>query len=220
MYSTISGPIPLATMAGTAPVTSSSVGNGASTVAAWAGRGWRRRVASVTRARVPSEPDDELGQVVAAGRLHELAAGADDLAGAQDGLEPEHLVAGHAVLDGPHPAGVGGHVAAQAGRALAGEDRVDETRAAAVASSSSVQGDPGLDHGHVVVRVDLEDGRHPLEARPRRPPGLGTQRAGQAGARAPGGDGHAQLGGQPAPPPPPRRRRPVAPPPPAAGAWR
>ena len=39
MYSTSSGPMPLATIFGTAAVTSSSVANGASTVAAYAGRG-------------------------------------------------------------------------------------------------------------------------------------------------------------------------------------
>ncbi len=56
MYSRISGPTPLATTSGTAAVTSSSVANGASTVAAWARRGWSRRIASVTSASVPSEP--------------------------------------------------------------------------------------------------------------------------------------------------------------------
>ena len=71
-------------------------------------------------------PDDELGEVVAAGGLHELAAGAHHLARRQHDLEPEHLVAGDAVLHGPHAAGVGGHVAAEAGGVLAGEDGVDE----------------------------------------------------------------------------------------------
>ena len=39
MYSRMSGARPLATMRGTAAVTSVSVRNGASTVAAWGGRG-------------------------------------------------------------------------------------------------------------------------------------------------------------------------------------
>ena len=56
MYSRISGPTPLATIAGTAAVTSSSVGNGASTVAWCSGRGYSLSVASVTSASVPSEP--------------------------------------------------------------------------------------------------------------------------------------------------------------------
>ena len=71
--------------------------------------------------------DDQLGQVVAAGRLHELPPGGDDLAGAQHRLDAQYVVAGDAVLDGPHPPGIGGHVAADAGRLLAGEDRIDQS---------------------------------------------------------------------------------------------
>ena len=44
----------------------------------------------------------------------------------EHGLEPEHLVAGHAVLHRAHAAGVGRDVAAEAGAVLAGEHRVDE----------------------------------------------------------------------------------------------
>ena len=50
--------------------------------------------------------DDELGEVVAGRRLHELAAGPDDLARREHRFEPEHLVAGHAVLHCAHAAGV------------------------------------------------------------------------------------------------------------------
>ena len=107
-------------------------------------------------------PHDELGQVVAARRLHEPAAGADDLAGAEHHLEAQDVVAGHAVLDGPHPAGVGGDVATEAGRLLAGEHRVDQP-VGDEGRVQSGQGHPGLDHGHVVGRVDLEDAVHPLE---------------------------------------------------------
>ena len=56
MYSRIIGPTPLATIAGTALVMASIDANGASTVAACAGRGYNRKVASVTIARVPSDP--------------------------------------------------------------------------------------------------------------------------------------------------------------------
>ena len=41
---------------------------------------------------------DELREVVARCRLHELAAGADDLAGAEHRFETEHLVPRDAVL--------------------------------------------------------------------------------------------------------------------------
>ena len=52
----MSGPMPLATIRGTAAVTCSSVANGASTVAWCGSRGWSLTVASVTSASVPSEP--------------------------------------------------------------------------------------------------------------------------------------------------------------------
>ena len=56
MYSRMSGPTPLRTSAGTAPVTWSSVAKGARTVVWWAGRGYTLSSASVTSASVPSEP--------------------------------------------------------------------------------------------------------------------------------------------------------------------
>ncbi len=130
--------------------------------------------------------DHQLGQVVAAGRLHEPAAGGDHLTGAEHRLDAQHVVAGHPVLDRPHAPGIGGHVATQAGRLLAGEHRVDQ----AVRGQGLVQlgqGHPGLDHGHVVVGVDLQDAVHPLEG-DHHPLRGGDAPAGQAGARAPGGE--------------------------------
>jgi hypothetical protein len=56
MYSRISSPTPLATTCGTAAVTSAGEANGASSVAWQGSRGYSRSVASVTRAKVPSEP--------------------------------------------------------------------------------------------------------------------------------------------------------------------
>ena len=166
-------------------------------------------MARVTRARVPSDPIDELGEVVAAGGLHEPAAGGDDLARAEHGLEAEDVVAGNSVLDGPHAAGVGRDVAAETGRLLAGEDGVDEAERGEGGVELG-QGDPGLDHGDLVGHVDLEDGRHALEgdddaAR------HGNRRARQSGAGAAGRDRHAELA-RPRPRwPPPRRWRPDGP---------
>ena len=107
-------------------------------------------------------PDHQLGEVIAACRLHELAPGDEHLAGAEHGLDAEHVVAGHAVLDRPHPPGIGGHVAAQAGRLLPGEHRIDEARRQQGCIELG-QGDTGLDDGHMVGQVDLEDPVHPFE---------------------------------------------------------
>ena len=150
-------------------------------------------MASVTMASVPSGPDDELGEVVAARRLHVLPAAADHLTGAQHGFDAEHLVAGHAVLHGPHAAGVGGHVAAEAGAVLAREHRVDEAvdRGGGI---ELVEGDTGLHDGDVVLEVDLEDLGHVLE-RHQDPAVAGDARTREPGAAAPGRDRYAQLGG-------------------------
>ena len=56
MYSTRSGPTPLATTGGTAAATRSTVAKGANRVVWCPGRGCSRRMTRVTRARVPSEP--------------------------------------------------------------------------------------------------------------------------------------------------------------------
>ena len=127
MYSRISGPTPLATIRGTACMTSSRVRNGASTVALCAAR----RVQPQRRLRDQRQralgADDQLREVVAGRRLHEAAAGADDLAGRQHRLDPEHLVTGHAVLHRAHAARVGGDVATEARAVLARVDGVDQT---------------------------------------------------------------------------------------------
>ena len=93
--------------------------------------------------------DDELGQVVAGGHLGDLAAGPDDLAGRQHRLQPEHVIAGHPVLDRTHSAGVGSDVAADAGGQLARVNRV--LQAGADGRGVQVgQRHPGLDDGDLV----------------------------------------------------------------------
>ena len=139
----------------------------------------------------PLGPDDELGQVVAAGGLHEPAARGDDLARAQYGLEAEDVVAGDPVLDGPHAPGVGGHVAAEAGRLLPGEHRVDETQRGQRRVQIG-QGHARLDHGHLVGRIDLLDGGHALEG-DHDPAFDRDRRARQSGARPAGRDRNGQL---------------------------
>ena len=137
--------------------------------------------------------DDELGEVVAGGGLHELAARGDGLAGAEHRGEPEHLVARDAVAHRPHAASVGGHVAAEAGRVLAGEHGVDQPDGGGGLVELG-EGDPGLDPGDVVVEVELEDLGHAVE-RHEHAVGLGDARSREARARAPRRDGSAVLGG-------------------------
>ncbi len=56
MYSRMRGWTPEATMRGTTAATSATEAKGASSEAVSVSRGWSRSVASVTRAKVPSEP--------------------------------------------------------------------------------------------------------------------------------------------------------------------
>jgi hypothetical protein len=103
------------------------------------------------------------------------------------------VLAGDAVLHRPHAAGVGVDVAAQAGAVLAREHRVDEPPRRQL-GVELVELHAGLDHGDVVVLVDLEDVVHPLE-RHHDAAGLGDAGARHARARAPGGDRDAVLVG-------------------------
>src|SRR5262245_18627868 len=66
--------------------------------------------------------DHELCQVVAAGHFHELATGADHLAGREHRGQAEYLVARHAVLDRLHATGVGADVAADRRAVFARDD--------------------------------------------------------------------------------------------------
>ena len=115
----------------------------------------------------------ELREVVAGGGLHELAAGADDLAGGQHRFEAEHLVAGDAVLHRAHAAGVRGDVAAEARAVLARVDGVGEAERRERLVELG-EGDAGLHDGDEVLGVDLEDLVHRARTR-------STQRVGSSG---------------------------------------
>ncbi len=103
------------------------------------------------------------------------------------------MVPGHAVADGTHATGVGADVPAQRRRLFAGRHRVDETQGSQLLVEL-LEGDPGLDHGDLVLGVDLADVVHPVE---------GQQDAvahrdggpGEPGPAAPGDHGHALLVG-------------------------
>ena len=138
--------------------------------------------------------NDQLGEVVAAGRLHELAAGLDDLAGAQHRLDAQDVVAGHPVLHRPHPPGIGGDVAAQAGRLLTGEHGVQQLMGDQ-GGVEVVQRHPRLDHGHVVIGVDLDDAVHPLE-RHHQPAFHRGASPGKPGPRSPRGERYSPTAGQ------------------------
>ena len=162
MYSRMDGLMPLCTMCGTACATSARVANGARTVDDLGEPGLDLHRDLGRDGQGALRADEQLGQVVAARALDELAAGAQHGAVGQHHLEPEHVVAGHAVADGAHAAGVGGHVPAERAALLARRDRVDEAERRQLAVEL-LERHAGLDHGDLVLGVDLEDPLHAVE---------------------------------------------------------
>ena len=134
-------------------------------------------------------PDQQRDEVVAGHALGGLAADPDELAGAGDDLEGEDVVAGDAVLDAAHPAGVRRDVAADRRPGRAGRVRWVPEAVLGAGGAQVVVDDAGLDHREAFDGVDLQDGRHPLEADDdAAADGVGA--AGQAGAGAARDDRH------------------------------
>ena len=90
------------------------------------------------------------GEVVAR-PLVGLAAEPDELAGAGDHLEPEHVVHGDAVLQAVRSARIGRRVAADGGHHLAGRIRGEEVAALPRGLAQPQVDEPGL-HGGAAVR--------------------------------------------------------------------
>jgi hypothetical protein len=103
-----------------------------------------------------------LGEVVAGRGLDDSAAGANDLAGGERQLQAEDVLAGDTVLDGLHPAGVGGDVAADGRAVLARVHRVGQPDLGKH-SVELVELDAWLYDGEMSLLVDLVDAVHPLE---------------------------------------------------------
>ena len=166
MYSRISGPSPLSTiLRHRARITDVEVGERREHAWPCSGsRGWSFSGDLGDERERALGPDDQLGEVVAgATPSTNLPPVRMTSPVGSTACEAEHVVAGDAVLDRPHAAGVGGDVAAEA-RATARPGRPGRRgRRRRSCSSSSVSVTPGLHDGHVVVGVDLEDPVHPLE---------------------------------------------------------
>jgi hypothetical protein len=133
-------------------------------------------------------------EVVTRRGLDEFPTRAHHGAIGQHHLQAEDVVAGHPVADGAHAAGVGGDVAAEGCTGLTRRHRVDEIqrRQGAV---QLLKGDARLDHGHLVLPVDLFDGPHPVEG-DHDPVGHGLAATGEPGATAPDDHGESELAGR------------------------
>ena len=102
-------------------------------------------------------------QVVAGDVFYGLAAGLQDRAVRQHDLETHDVIGRHAVLDGPHAAGVLRHVAAD-GRELPARrvGRIEEPPGGAVVVEID-RAHPGLGCHHHVSLVQFDDPRHAVE---------------------------------------------------------
>ena len=136
------------------------------------------------------------GEVVAGDALGRAPPEPDDLAGAGDDLEAEHVVAGDAVLEAADAAGVGGDVAAD--RRPGGAGRVRRVPEAVLGAGrpQPVVDDARLDDGEALDGVDLEDPVHGVE-RDDDAAGHRVRAAGEAGAGAAGDDRDAVRGAEP-----------------------
>ena len=132
--------------------------------------------------------DEQLGQVVPARALDELAARAQHLAIGQHHFESEHVMAGHAVANGPHAAGVGGHVPAERAALLARGDGVDEAERRELAVEL-LERHARLHDGDLVLGIDLADALHAVEGQ-QDAVGHRDRRPGKTGAAATGNDRH------------------------------
>ncbi len=114
-------------------------------------------------AQRPFGTGEEARQVVARDVLDGLAAGLQDRAVGEDHFEAHDVVGRHAVLDGPHAAGILRHVAADGGEFPACRvGRVEEPLGGAVVVEID-RANPGLGPDHHVVLVEFDDLRHALQ---------------------------------------------------------
>ena len=137
----------------------------------------------------PLGTGEEALEVVTGDVLDRLAAGLEDRPVGQDHFETHHVVGRHAVLDGPHAAGVLRHVAADGGELPARRvGRIEEPLGGAVVVQID-RAHARLGRDHHVSLVELDDPRHAVEAE-----GdaafQGDAAAGAAARRAPRRDGN------------------------------
>ena len=190
-YSRMDGSMPLLTMWGTACATSASVPNGASTVDDAVNLGWTFTVTSVVTASVPSEPIRSWVRSYPLEHLTNLPPVRSTPAVGQHHLQPEHVVAGHAVAHGAHATRIGGDVPAEGAALLAGGDRVDEPERGQL-GVELLERHAGLHHCDLVLGVDLSDPLHAVEGE-EKPVGHRDGGARESGAAATGDDRHAVL---------------------------
>ncbi len=156
----------------------------------------------------PLRADQQRAQVVSGHALGGAPPQPDHLAAAGDHLQPQHVVAGDAVLDAAHPAGVGGDVAAYGRPGGAGRVRRVPQPVLGAGPAQIVVDDAGLHHGQPLAGVDLQHLVHGLEGHhdgavqgvgPARQPGARAARHQRHPVlQAPAHQG-AHLGGGPGP---------------------
>ena len=114
--------------------------------------------------RVPSEPVNSAGQVIACHALEGLVSGAHQRAVSQDNVQGQDRIAGDPVFRAAQATRVGGHVAAHGGDAVAGRiRRIHEPMLVGGRVEVSVD-DAWFHHGQFVVGTDLQDPVHPFQA--------------------------------------------------------
>ena len=141
----------------------------------------------------PLRADDQILHRIARAVLDDLAAERDDLPVRQHDLQPAHIVAGDAVLDGAHAARVGADVTADRGGFFARVGRVEKALLLDIGVDLHEQHARLYGQSQIVL-VELEEAVH--EAHVEQDAALrGDRRADETGARAARGDGDVLTGG-------------------------
>ena len=106
---------------------------------------------------------DEVSEVVAGDSFHGLPAGSDYFAGRESHGEAEHIVPGHAVLDGPQSSGTFGYIPPDRRYVPAGRIRRIKKPDLFNGFLEVGSNDPGFHFGYKVLLVDSQDAVHVLQ---------------------------------------------------------
>ena len=115
----------------------------------------------VITARVPSEPINQLGQVIAGGAFDELSSRLYYFSGRQHCFQPQDRMSGYPVFHGSHSTGIGGDIPTDSGAGLTGIEGVIKS-VLLHSLIKSRKSNPRLNSSHKIILVYLQDSIHPL----------------------------------------------------------
>ena len=111
----------------------------------------------------PFRTDHQLGQIIAGDIFDRLAAGLNDVAIGENYFQPHDIVAGDAIFDGAHPAGILGDIAADEGIFPAGRVRRIEQPFLGAEIIQVHRPHAGFGGDHHIFLIQLQNVGHPVQ---------------------------------------------------------